>query len=47
LFILEHASSDPQQLAALQREQARVRVLYRSAWHLIGHAAAKLILLDR
>jgi len=48
LFILEYATStDPRQLVALQREQARVRVMYRSAGHLIGHAAAKLILLDR
>jgi hypothetical protein len=48
LFLLGHAASaDPEQLAPLQRKQARVRVMYRPAERLIAHVAKRLVLLDR
>ena len=48
LFLLGHAAAaDPEQLAPLQREQARVRVTYRPAERLIAHIAERLVLLDR
>jgi len=48
LFLLGHAASaDPEQLAPLQRKQARVRVTYRPVKRLIAHVAERLVLLDR
>jgi hypothetical protein len=43
LFILSHAASaEPQQLAALQARQARVRVRYKPAPGLIGNIATAI-----
>jgi hypothetical protein len=40
LFILSpSAAAEPEQLKALQRRQARVRVRYQPASNLIGHTA--------
>ncbi len=45
-FVLSHAAAaEPQQLAALQRDQARVRVGYRPAKDLLAHAAVCITLL--
>ena len=47
LFLLGYAAAaDPEQLAPLQREQARVRVTYRPAERLIANIAERLVLLD-
>lgn len=47
LFLLGHsAAAEPEQLGALQRSQARVRVSYQSAPDLIGHVANKIVLLE-
>jgi hypothetical protein len=46
-FVLSHAAgADPEQLPALQRVQARVRVGYKPAGDLIAHAAMRITLLD-
>ncbi len=43
LFILSHAApEEPEQLAALQRRQARVRVRYEPAENLIGRVARSI-----
>jgi hypothetical protein len=43
LFILGHtASAEPQQLAALQARQARIRVRYKPAPGLIGNIASAI-----
>ena len=48
LFLLSHAAAaDPEELAPLQRKQARVRVKYRPAEGLIANIAERLVLLDR
>jgi hypothetical protein len=48
LFLLGHAAAaDPEQLAPLPREQARLHVMYRPAGRLIAHVAERLVLLDR
>jgi hypothetical protein len=48
LFLLGHtAAADPEQLAPLQRKQARVRVKYRPVEGLIANIAERLVLLDR
>jgi hypothetical protein len=47
LFILGHSSAaEPQQLAALQARQARVRVHYRPAANLIGNMVTTIDLAD-
>jgi hypothetical protein len=47
LFLLGYAAAaDPEQLAPLQRAQARVRVGYRPAPDLIGHIAQRITLLN-
>lgn len=47
LFVLSHASSaDPEQLPALQRDQAHVRVSYRAAKDLLAHAAVGITVLQ-
>ncbi len=47
LFILGHsAAAEPQQLAALQARQARVRVHYKAAANLIGNAVTTIELVD-
>lgn len=46
-FVLSHsAAADPEQLSALQREQATVRVHYRSAPDVLAHAAMRIDRLD-
>jgi hypothetical protein len=46
-FVLSHAAAaDPEQLPALQRARALVRVGYESAPGLIGHAAMRIDVLD-
>ena len=46
-FILSYtAAADPEQLPALQRSQARVRVGYRPAPDMIAHAATVIRLLE-
>lgn len=46
-FVLSHASAaDPEQLPALQRDQARVRVGYRAAPDLLAHAAIRITVLE-
>lgn len=48
LFLLGHgAAVEPQQLAPLQKRQARVRVRYRPAPDLIGHQAQRITVIDR
>jgi hypothetical protein len=43
LFILGHASmAEPEQLAPLQRDQARVRVTYMQPRNIIGMVAKKI-----
>jgi hypothetical protein len=43
LFILSpSAAAEPEQLTALQRRQARVRVRYRPASNLIGNTASAI-----
>jgi hypothetical protein len=47
LFILSHsAAAEPQQLAALQARQARVRVHYETAANLIGNTVTAIELAD-
>ena len=47
LFILGHsAAAEPQQLAALQARQARVRVHYKPAANLIGNTVSAIDLAD-
>jgi hypothetical protein len=47
LFILSHgASTEPDQLADLQRRQARVRIRYSPASNLIGLVARAVDLVD-
>ena len=47
LFILAHsAAAEPQQLAALQARQARVRVHYKAAANLIGNTVNAIDLAD-
>ncbi len=47
-FELSHrAAAEPDQLASLQREQARVRVSYTPGENVIGFIAARIDLLDR
>ena len=47
VFVLAaNASAEPAQLAALQHEQAHVRVRYRPARNLIGNVATAIDLLD-
>ena len=46
-FVLSHAAkADPEQLPALQRDQARVRVGYRAAPDLLAHAALSIDMLE-
>jgi len=46
-FVLSYTcSAEPEQLPALQRVQARVRVRYRPAADLLAHAALSITLLD-
>ena len=46
-FVLSHASAaDPEQLPALQRAQARVKVYYRTAPDLLAHAALTIEMLE-
>lgn len=47
LFILAHgASTEPDQLADLQRRQARVRIRYSAADNIIGFVARAVDLVD-
>jgi hypothetical protein len=47
-FILSHAAAaEPEQLPALQRSQARVRVRYRPAPDMIAHTATIIQMLER
>ncbi len=47
LFILSpSAAAETEQLAGLQRRQARVRVRYRRARNVIGHTATAILLAD-
>jgi hypothetical protein len=47
LFLLAHnAPPEPAQLAALQRNQVRVRVQYGAANGLIAHRATRIAVLD-
>jgi hypothetical protein len=47
LFLLSpSAAAETDQLAALQRCQAKVRVLYRPTKNLIGHTATRIDLAD-
>jgi hypothetical protein len=47
-FVLSHASAaEPEQLSALQRDQARVRVSYQPAEGLLAHAAMRISLMGR
>ena len=46
-FIVSHScSAEPEQLAALQRDQARVRVGYRTGKDVLAHTALRVDLLD-
>ncbi len=46
-FILSHASAvEPEQLPALQRVQARVRVGYRGGGDVLAHAAMTITVLE-
>ncbi len=45
-FVLSHsAAAEPEQLPALQRAQARIRVRYRGVEGLIAHAALAITVL--
>ena len=46
-FVLSHsAAAEPEQLPALQRNQARVRVGYRRAPDVLAHAAMSITVLE-
>jgi hypothetical protein len=46
-FILGHScAAEPEQLPALQRRQARVRVGYRSGADVLAHVALRIDMLD-
>ena len=46
-FVLSHSSlAEPEQLPALQRDQAHVRVSYRAAKDLLAHAAVRITVLE-